>query len=204
MKVAEADPRGQRPYRMVARAESTAATRASIVAAWLALGRDLDYDDITLDAVAGRACVTVQTVIRHYGSKEELFTAVARETAAKEAARREEAPVGDIDRAVQTVVGHYERIGDLVLRLLGQEDRFPAIHEVTDDGRRIHYQWVERTFAPFLISASRAERHRRRAQLVALTDVYTWKLLRRDLGLGRRQTQVAMSEMVGALLKGVK
>jgi AcrR family transcriptional regulator len=193
---------GKRRYRMAARAHAAAATRSSIAGAWLALSHELDYDEITLDVVAARAGVTVQTVIRHFGSKEELFITVAREVAAEEAARRAESPIGDVARAVQAVVGHYERIGDIVLRLLGQENRFPAIREMTDEGRRIHYEWVERAFAPFLADSKGAERHRRRAQLIALTDVYTWKLLRRDLGLGRRQTQAAMAEMVGALLKG--
>ena len=100
--------------------------------------------------VAARAGVTVQTVIRHFGSKEQLFIAVAREVAADEEARRAESPIGDVVSAMQAVVGHYERIGDIVLRLLGQENRFPAIREMTDEGRRIHYEWVERAFAPFL------------------------------------------------------
>src|SRR3954469_3314364 len=84
---------GKRRYRMGARAEATAATRSSIACAWLALLRTLDYDEITLGVVAARAGVTVQTVIRHFGSKEELFGAVAREVAAEEAMRRGQATV---------------------------------------------------------------------------------------------------------------
>jgi AcrR family transcriptional regulator len=193
---------GKRRYQMAARADAAAATRSSIAGAWLALSHELDFDEITLDLVAARAGVTVQTVIRHFGAKEQLFITVAREVAAEEAARRAESPIGDISKAVQAVVGHYERIGDIVLRLLGQENRFPAIREMTDEGRRIHYEWVERAFAPFLADLKGAERRRRRAQLVALTDLYTWKLLRRDLGLSTRQTRAAMAEMVSALLKG--
>jgi AcrR family transcriptional regulator len=193
---------GKRRYRMSARAAATEATRASIAGAWLALARRLDYADITLDLVAADAGVTVQTVIRHFGSKERLFTAVARDVAADEATRREEAPVGDVDGAIAAVVAHYERIGEIVVRLLGQEDRFPAIRDMTDEGRQIHYRWVERAFEPFLADATGAQRRRRRAQLIVLTDVFMWKLLRRDLGLGRRQTQAAMAEMVDALLKG--
>jgi AcrR family transcriptional regulator len=192
----------KRRYRMAARAQAAAATRLSIAGAWLALSHEFDYDEITLDVVAARAGVTVQTVIRHFGSKEQLFIAVARDIAAEEEARRAESPIGDVARAMQAVVAHYERIGDIVVRLLGQENRFPAIREMTVEGRRIHYEWVQRAFAPFLADSKGAERRRRRAQLVALTDVYMWKLLRRDLGLSRRQTQAAMAEMVNALLKG--
>lgn len=192
--------RPKRRYRMGARAAATAATRKSIADAWNELFRELQYDDITLDLVAARAGVTVQTVIRHFGSKEALFTAVVQEATELEAALRGEAPVGDIDVAVRTVVARYEAVGELVLRLLAQEDRFPAIGERTDEGRRMHYEWVEHVFAPHLAGARGADRRRLRAQLVALTDVFTWKLLRRDHGLGRRQTESAMAEMVQALV----
>jgi hypothetical protein len=33
-------------------------------------------------------------------------------------------------------------------------------------------------------------------------DVYTWKLLRRDAGLSRRQTELALLELLGPLLEG--
>jgi AcrR family transcriptional regulator len=202
MKLAEADTPGKRRYRMTARAEAAAATRQAIVDAYLAVLVDRNYDEITLDSVAERAGVTVQTVIRRFGSKEELFAAVARETGAQEAARRAEAVPGDVRDAVRSVVAHYERIGDVVLRLLGQEDRFPALREVTDAGRKIHYGWVERAFSPFLEPMTAGMRRRRRGQLVVLTDVFTWRLLRRDLGFGQRQTELAMTEMVKALLNG--
>jgi hypothetical protein len=44
----------------------------------------------------------------------------------------------------------------------------------------MHAAWCERTFRP--------PNARRLAQLIAVTDVYTWKLLRRDRGLSRKQT----------------
>ena len=37
------------------------------------------------------------------------------------------------------------------------------------------------------------------AQLVAVTDVNVWKVLRRDMQLSRRQTQVAIVELIEAL-----
>jgi hypothetical protein len=35
-----------------------------------------------------------------------------------------------------------------------------------------------------------------RAQLIAVTDVYTWKLLRRDLRLSRREAERAIAELI--------
>jgi len=187
----------KRPYRMGARAEATAATRRSITAAYLELFDERHYDEITLEMVAARAGTTVQTVIRHFGSKDELFTAAAKEVAGVEVPRRVEGPVGDVPAAVRSVVAHYERVGRWALRLLEQEDRFPALKEMTDYGREVHYASVERMFAPFLAAAG--DRRRLRGQLIALTDVYVWKLLRLDQGFGRRQTEAAMTEMVERL-----
>jgi hypothetical protein len=64
-------------------------------------------------------------------------------------------------------------------------------------------EWVERTFARWL-PRERVARSRRLAQLVALMDVYVWKILRRDRGLGRPETEKAIREMVSALLDGEK
>ncbi len=37
-------------------------------------------------------------------------------------------------------------------------------------------------------------------ELIVATDVYTWKLLRRDQGLSREQTAAAIRHMVQAIL----
>jgi hypothetical protein len=38
-------------------------------------------------------------------------------------------------------------------------------------------------------------------KLIAVTDVYIWKLLRRDMGLDRDQVERSIAEMVSALIK---
>ena len=155
----------KRPYRMGARAEATAATRRAIADAFLELFTELHYDEVTLDLVAARAGVSVQTVIRRFGSKDDLFATVTSEVADSEAARRADAPAGDPAEAVMNVVDHYERIGDTVLRVLAQEDRLPELHELADRGRGIHRAWVNRAFGPQLDGLPSGERRRRRAQL---------------------------------------
>jgi hypothetical protein len=66
-------------------------------------------------------------------------------------------------------------------------------------GRRKHQEWVTHVFPAALDGLRGRARARRVAQLVVATDVYTWKLLRRDKGLGREQTLTAMRELVLAL-----
>ena len=90
----------KRRYRMGARAEATAATRRSIADAWIALFRELHYDEITLDLVAARAGVTVQTVIRHFGSKDELFATVTHRGRRQRGGAESDPPVGDPAAAI--------------------------------------------------------------------------------------------------------
>jgi hypothetical protein len=66
----------------------------------------------------------------------------------------------------------------------------------------MHRDWTGRVFAPQLEGLSRPDRELRLAQLVAICDVYTWKLLRRDQGLSRAKTERALIEMINGLVGG--
>ncbi len=191
----------RRPYRMRARAESVAETGRRILGAAIDLGPELLSGQATLDDVAERAGVTVQTVLRRFGSKEGLISATAEEVRSRVEGQRGEAPVGDIAGAVRNLVEHYEEWGDNTLRLLAHEDRYPVIREHTDRGRAGHYEWVERTFATFLEEHVGQERERLRAEMIAICDLYVWKILRRDLDFSREQTEIALVEMLTALVE---
>ncbi len=200
MKTSETAP-ATRPYRMVARSEAAAATHRRIIDAAFELYSQRDFDQVSLDDVAAHAGVTVRTVLRRFGSKEALLDAVAEAGDKAIDGRRHEVAPGDAAAAVRRVVGDYERYGDAIMRLLSQEDRVPAFRHIADRGRRLHYDWVERTFAPQLARRRGAARRRLLAGLIAATDVYTWKLLRRDLRLGLGATRETLAEMVGGLTR---
>jgi AcrR family transcriptional regulator len=190
----------QRPYRMVARAESAAATGERILDAAVAVFWKHPADQITLDEVARRAGVTVQTVIRRFGGREALFAAAAEREIERVRRQRNQAPVGDAVGAVRVLVDHYETVGDRTLKLLADEDRTPELRAIAARGRRFHRDWCGRVFAPALEGRVGVERRRRLAQLVAICDVYSWKLLRRDAGLSRHQTELALVELLVPLL----
>jgi AcrR family transcriptional regulator len=188
-----------RRYTMTARADAARETGERIHAAALALFSTRYYDDVTLDAIASEADVTMQTVIRRFGSKDGLARALITPVTSQVSAQRGEAPVGDIDGTAANLVEHYERMGDLAMLLLRQEERVPGYAEATAVGKQFHSDWVRSVFAPWLDADTGVERERLHAQLVAVCDVYTWYLLRRQQGLSRRQTELALTE----LLKGV-
>lgn len=184
---------------MVARAEAAAATAERILDAATEIFWELPTDQISLDEVARRAGVTVQTVIRRFGGREGLLAAGVQREAQKIQTQRD-APPGDVTQAVHVLVDHYEALGDRVLKMLADEDRVPGLRNIADGGRAVHREWCERVFAPALSRMRLADRKRRLAQLVAVCDVYTWKLLRRQAGLSRSQTELAVIEVVNSLV----
>ncbi|MCA1734971.1 MAG: TetR/AcrR family transcriptional regulator, partial [Actinobacteria bacterium] len=171
----------RRPYRMKARAEAAAETAQRILQAVAELHSERFHDQITLEDIAERAEVTVQTVLRRFGSKDELVEATAQWVHERVTAQRREAPARDVAGTVDNLLEHYSDTGTGTLRLLAQEDRVPQFGPILELGRQGHYRWVEETFRPFIDEADHPERLR--AQLIALTDVYVWKVLRLDLAL---------------------
>lgn len=193
---------GHRSYRMSARAEAAEATVLRVLDVAVRLFTDSPYDDVSLERLAAEAGVTKRTVLRRFGSKEALFGEAMTVARDEMIAHRQEAPIGDVAGAVANVVGQYERWGTNRLRLLEQEDRIPLIAEWVKGGREWHWGWVERVFAPQLKGLRGAERRRRHAALVVLTDVYTWRLLRLDLRLSRADTERTLVDLINRLQGG--
>lgn len=158
-------------------------------------------EDLTLDEVATRAGVTVQTVLRRFGSKAGLIQAVGETLYHQVSSQRNQAPVGDIVGAVANLMDHYEAVGDVAIRTLAQEERHEALRAFAEQGRAFHRAWVEATFRPFLEGRSADSRSAMLTKLVVATDVYIWKLLRRDIGLERGRTEQYMADMVSALVE---
>jgi AcrR family transcriptional regulator len=189
----------KRPYRMNVRARRSEATAARIRSEALELFLTRAYDDVTLTEVAEAAGVTVPTLLAHFGRKGELFVAAGQERYEQITGARDEAPAGDHAAGVRNLIESYEADGDGVLHLLAEEDRFPAVREMTDRGRAYHRSWVRRVFAPSLESLSSAEAESLVVQLIVATDLFAWKLMRRDMKLSRRQTEAAILKMVNAM-----
>ncbi len=136
---------------------------------------------ITLSSIADRAGVTVKTVLRHFGSREELIEAAYSQLLQDVMAERT-VTSRDPERALTVLIEHYERRGDMVLGLIAEEDGDPRARRMCDTGRTLHRKWVAEVFGAELPDKP-SERARIVDALVVVTDVYCWKLLRRDRGL---------------------
>ena len=82
---------------MGARAQAVDATRRRIMDALIALAGERPFAEVTLDAVAERAGVSVQTVLRQFGSRDGLF-AEAMDAAMVDAEDERRTPPGDVSR----------------------------------------------------------------------------------------------------------
>jgi AcrR family transcriptional regulator len=188
----------KRPYRQSVRAASAENLRQRVVMAFHDLLLSRWIDEITLDEVAASVGTTRQTVIRLFGGKDGLLEAVI-DLVRAEAVPRTSMPADVSARAaLEALIAHYEAVGDMVGRFLAQEERHSALRPLLAQGRREHRAWVAERFGSSQRGLNELERERQITRLIVATDIYTWKLLRRDLG--KSQDEVLLL-MVGIINK---
>jgi AcrR family transcriptional regulator len=189
---------------MGARAEAVAATRDRLLDAARELYLAADFGDVALGAVAERAGTTVQTLLRHFGSKAGMIEALTEREGRRVLEDRQALPTGVVAAITAYLAEHYFADGDLVLRLLAAEHRSPVAAAAVANGRRLHRAWVAEAFVAWLDGLGEAVARRRFEQLVAATDVFTWKLMCRDGGLDARQYRLAVGELLDAIRQGAR
>jgi AcrR family transcriptional regulator len=191
-----------RPYVMTARAESAAATKQRILQSAHRLLLAHSFEEMTVDMIAAGANTTARSVLRLFDSKEELLA-----QALHSLGQFGLAPItrDDVEALVKGTYDFYEKIGDTVIRWLADEPRIAAMHEHLSIGRQHLRAWVAEAFASELgqLHGSAARRELHDALIVAF-DVYTWKLLRRDFGLSRRDAQARTLRIIRGLIGGYK
>jgi AcrR family transcriptional regulator len=190
----------KRPYRQIARAAAAESLRQRVVTAFNDLLLSCWIDEITLDEAAVSAGTTRQTVIRLFGGKDGLLEAVMDRLRA-EVVPRTSMPADDSGRAaLEALIAHYEAVGDMVVRFLAQEERHSALRPLLAQGRREHRAWVAERFGSIQNGMNELERERQITRLIVATDIYTWKLLRRDFGKSQEEV---LHLMVGIIKKEI-
>jgi hypothetical protein len=109
---------------------------------------------------------------------------------------------GDVAAIVHATINHYEKVGDLVIRNI-QDETDPEIHAFVERGRALHRAGTETGFAPYLDPLAPAEKRRTVDALVVALDVFTWKLLRRDMDRSRHDTETTIRTLANAILEAM-
>lgn len=185
-----------RAYDRTRRAAEAARTTDRIVDAAEAMLPTVPLREVTLPAIAAAADVTVQTVLRHLGSRQGVLDAVAARVRGRVEAQRGGVSPGDVEGALDALLRHYEAEGRLVLGLLAQERDDPMAAAGVAEGRAYHRAWVARCLGVDPTDEARLD------ALVAATDLYVWKLLRLDLGRPPDVVRAVVGRLARAILEG--
>ncbi len=188
-----------RSYSMTSRADAVASTKERIATAALELLMERRFDDVTLTDIATAAGVSHQTVLNHFESKEGVAFAAADLVVASTNDARSGVTPGDTVGAVRRLVADYEQMGDANARWAMDVEHLGSLAPLIEQARHSHRAWLEAAFEPYLPAEAKARRRVVNA-LHAATDVYTWKLLRRDLGVTRAETERTMVRLADGAL----
>jgi AcrR family transcriptional regulator len=187
-----------RRYNNSRRSAAAAATAERIVDVTQALLLKQSISTITLQSIAADSGVTVQTVLRHMGSREGCLLAVGERLRERVERDRFTSQPGDIPGALAGLLIHYERDGGLVLKLLAEEFNDPLAQQAVGEGRSTHRAWVERCFGPLL---PETDRELVVDALVVSTDLTVWHLLRQDLSRSPEQVARVIEHLVRAVIE---
>ncbi len=192
-----------RIYKQEARAQRTEANTQEIVQAAIDRIRSARrLSQITLDEVAEKSGITVRTILRRFGSRDGLFEAAFQQLGTEIERARPTTTPGNTLLALRAMLAQYEHAGDLIVRALEEEDQIPLLHELLKTGRASHRAWLEQVYARHLAYVPKEDKEEVIAALYAATDVYVWKLLRRDLGLGKRDALHVMGRLANGVFDG--
>ncbi|WP_163058877.1 TetR/AcrR family transcriptional regulator [Actinomadura bangladeshensis] len=191
----------KRAYTQRARARSAEATRRRVLEAAVTLLSSRLRSDVRLEDVAAEAAVSVPTVLRAYGTRARLIELALEKVLEGMGAELRRPEPGDVAGSVTAWFDHYETFGDVVVRNLADESD-PAVAPIVQIGRTRHRRHVESQLAPRLAGVPEERRAMVVDALVCACDVYTWKLLRRDMGRPRDEAEATMTMMIEALLEG--
>ena len=186
---------------MSARAEASEMTSKEIIRVVGELWMKYSLNEITLEMIAQKTGVVVRTILRKFGSKEGLFEAAIRNDTTGIQDVRGKAQTGNIVQAISTLMIEYEYAGPAVIRTLAVENDFPVAVKILKKGRELHKEWCKRIFAEYLPASNNKEHQIMLGAFYAATDVYKWKLLRKDLGYSKEETEKIFIKTVRGIIK---
>lgn len=175
-------------------------TKLDIIKAIGSLWTKHSIKEITLNMIAEEAGVTTRTILRKFGSKEGLIEESLAYDPAEISRDREMAKVGDLDDILKTLLSNYEEIGDAAIRTIHLESELEIAQIIGNKGRAQHRDWCIRMFAPYLPDPQSNDYEIQLISFIASTEIYLWKLMRKDLKLSKKKTFSVFKNMLEGLI----
>ncbi len=186
-----------RKYTQTKRSDQTLARREQMIQALFSLIDRGSFSDVTLQGVADEAGVSLRTVSRHFGSKEELLRQGMAEARGVEEANRE-VPVGDIDAVCAVLADRYDQMDEAIYRMGDMELTYDWLSDWVQMARTSHLEWLAHAFSPWLPPHGR-EREDRLMCLFGATEIRSWWVLRRRFGYSVERASAVMKQQLEAL-----
>jgi AcrR family transcriptional regulator len=176
-------------------------SRERAIAEFINLSGEMSLDDITLDRVAQATGVTVRTLLRHFDGKEHLVResheAILRSI---DTILEEDSPgsLGFVGRIVRFM----EKAGDYVVRFENEAENYPSLIPDLERGRQMRRAALSVMFDAN-IKCEKDARERTLKALYVVSDVYAWKILRRDYGLSMEETESLLHDLVEVVMRHI-
>lgn len=175
-------------------------TKIEIIKAFGSLWSRHSIKDITLEMVAKEAGVTTKTILRKFESKGGLTNESLVYLAAEIKEERTLAKVGNIDEILKALLSNYEKMGEAAIRTINLESELEIARQIGVKGRVLHRDWCIQMFAPYLPNEQSADYEIQLTSFIAATEIYLWKLMRKDLMLSKEQTFSVFKNLVNGLI----
>lgn len=184
-----------RAYKSTLREDQAKATRQRIVDALIEQASQTGRSDFSIAEVAARAGVAERTVYRYFPTREALLDAVG---GAIEAGARAVEPEGpeDVAASVRALYAWFEENEALV-----EASHVTGVgSEVRARGRRVRGERARKMIDAWASALTDAERRRAFAVFRTMFGSFTWRTMRRELGMSAEETIDAVEWVVGLVM----
>lgn len=190
----------KRSYNNQKRAIKAVDTKERIMRAFSELWMKNPLNEITLELIAEKANVTTRTILRKFGSKENLIEECLLSNSSAILVERENKSTGDIDESLRALLSSYETMGDAAIRTINLESESAVARKIGEAGRKVHRAWCMRVFAEHLPTKGSLYYERDLTAFIVGTEVYLWKLMRKDLKMSKKETFEVFKRMISGLI----
>lgn len=175
-------------------------TKNKIIESFGALWNRYSLKEITLDMVATEAGVTTKTILRKFESKEGLVSGSLVYMSKKIESERTSTKGDRVDDILKALLSNYEKMGDAAIRTINLESELEIARQIGAKGRALHRDWCARMFKKYLPNEESEDYEIQLISLIAATEIYLWKLMRKDLKLSKEQTFTIFKNLVEGII----